>query len=188
MCKLLTQNSKLKKEGIWSFNLPPMSTCPMAGECKKYCYAKKGFYNMPSVKKGLKKRYLVANTANFADQIGAEIKGKKFVRIHASGDFFSAGYLRQWRMIALSNPNVNFYCYTKSVALFKECANNVPANFRVIFSLGGLQDEMINLERDRHCRIFNTKAELDQAGYTDVSNSDLLAATTSSIKLGIVRH
>jgi hypothetical protein len=32
-------NSKLKKDGIASFNLPPVSTCPAKGVCATWCYA-----------------------------------------------------------------------------------------------------------------------------------------------------
>ena len=54
--KLLTQNSKLKKTSLITgkktldFALPAISTCPMAGKCKKYCYANKGAYLWPNVK------------------------------------------------------------------------------------------------------------------------------------------
>lgn len=187
--KWLTQNSKLKKDGIWAFSLPPVKTCPFAGECRKYCYAQKGFYRMSTVKLGLQKRYLVSTTQNFADQINYECRGKKIVRIHASGDFYNEEYLRKWRMIALSNPNVLFYAYTKSVSLIKKVDKAYwPKNLRIIFSYGGLQDNLIDPANDRHCKIFETKVDLDAAGYVDVSESDLIAATTKSLKIGIVKH
>lgn len=186
--KWLTTNTKLKKDGIFCFNLPPISTCPCAGECKSYCYALQSAKRWPSVRKGLAKRFLLSTTRNFVDQIVPECEGKRYIRIHSSGDFYSEEYVRQWRMIALSNPNVQFYAYTKSVSLIKKHPHYWPKNLRIIFSYGGLQDNLIDPSKDRHCKIFATKAELDAAGYVDVSESDLIAATTTSLKLGIVKH
>ena len=54
--KLLTQNSKLKKTSkaldlrVFNFGIPAYKTasgkltCPMADECIKFCYARKGAY------------------------------------------------------------------------------------------------------------------------------------------------
>ena len=40
------------------------------------------------------------------------------VRIHESGDFFSREYLMAWIMVAQTNPNLDFYCYSKSSEFF----------------------------------------------------------------------
>ena len=40
--KLSDGNSKLKKSGIVSFNLIPITHCPLAGSCKAFCYATVG--------------------------------------------------------------------------------------------------------------------------------------------------
>jgi hypothetical protein len=52
---LLTQNSDLKKSGIYGWTLPAhwstltdgtkFNTCPNAGVCAAFCYAKNGTYN-----------------------------------------------------------------------------------------------------------------------------------------------
>ena len=43
-------NQKLEKDGIASINLPPVLTCPGAGDCKKYCYAQLGHQAMGRAK------------------------------------------------------------------------------------------------------------------------------------------
>jgi hypothetical protein len=188
----LTQNTKLKKDNIWSFGLPPIKTCPQAGECKKYCYGCKGNYRrFPKIADALQKRFEQLSWNNWAGLMSMEIRSRKckIVRIHSTGDFFEWWYLSNWAKVARENEDVLFYCYTKSVKLFKEVhPNMLPANFRVIFSYGGLQDALIDPTKDRHCKIFNTLEELEQAGYVDVSKSDLVAATTDSLKIGIVKH
>ena len=65
---LLTQNTKLKKTSkvlglrVFNFGIPAYKsasgklTCPMADECVKFCYAKKGAYIWSNVKPAFEKR------------------------------------------------------------------------------------------------------------------------------------
>lgn len=58
--RLLTQNSELRRIGVWNWTLPAwavrlpdgrtMNVCPSAGACAKVCYARNGTYLFPSVK------------------------------------------------------------------------------------------------------------------------------------------
>ena len=60
--QLLTQNEDLKKSGIYGWTLPAhwntlsngtkFNTCPNAGICAAFCYAKNGRWNFSNVKKG----------------------------------------------------------------------------------------------------------------------------------------
>jgi len=65
------------------------------------------------------------------------------VRIHSSGDFFNGEYLRVWVAVARLNPQLKFYCYSKSLHLF---GTNVPLpdNFFLTASLGGKRDDLIH--------------------------------------------
>lgn len=184
----LTQNSKLKKDNIYSFNLPPIKTCPMAGECKKYCYACKGFYHMPTVKKSHARSLELTKTFGFQATLFNEIRRRniKRVRIHATGDFYSLEYFSKWVFLAEKLPDVEFHAYTKSVSFTRPII--LPPNFRLIFSYGGKEDYIINPKLDRHCKVFDSLKELKKCGYINCSNSDLKAATTKSLKLGIVKH
>lgn len=205
--KLLTQNSKLKKTSIennmrvLNFSLPAYKTitgktvCPFAKECVKYCYAQKGNYRYPSVIKGLNNRYELSKTADFVPKMNATIilERPTHVRIHDSGDFYSIDYLNKWISIANDNKEVIFYAYTKSIKFFKmdlfpKIDNlQLPKNMKVIFSEGSKTDNLINVAKDRHARIFKSKELLAAAGYIDASNNDL-KAITSNKKVGLVYH
>ena len=109
-------NTKLGKE-IYAFSLPAHFTCP--GEttaCASVCYAKKGYYHMSNVKDSHRKNWRASKKADFAAKVIAAI-GRRDVnvfRIHPSGDFYSAEYVRKWIEIAKAHPGIKFYAYTRS--------------------------------------------------------------------------
>ena len=70
-------------------------------------------------------------------------KNIKKVRIHSSGDFFSGEYLRSWLAVARLNPQLKFYCYSKSLHLFGTNIS-IPDNFFLTASMGGLRDDLID--------------------------------------------
>ena len=117
-----------------------------------------------------------------------EIKKKKptHVRIHDSGDFYSPLYLQKWIDIAKDNKSVIFYAYTKSIKFFVE-GLTVPKNLKIIFSEGSKRDDLINVNKHRHARIFKTPNELKAAGYVDASSNDLQAITDNK-KVGLIFH
>lgn len=199
---LLTQNTKLKKTSkllgkkVFNFGIPAYKsasgklTCPMALECVKFCYAKKGAYIWSNVKPAFEKRYELTKTDEFVSKMNAEIKSKKadFVRIHDSGDYYSKAYLDKWLKIAIHNPNVKFYSYTNMVEMFKNII--LPDNFDVIYSNSGKQKHMIDRTIDRHTEIFKSKDELIAAGYANASENDLNATKwfNTTNKVGLIYH
>jgi len=198
---LLTQNSKMKKTSkenkakILNFSIPAYktksgkSTCPFAGGCQAYCYAQKGNYTrFPIVQELMEKKYLLSKQDNFPFLINTEIQKKKptHVRIHDSGDFYSPLYLQKWVDIANDNKEVIFYAYTKSIKFFVE-GFAVPTNLKIIFSEGSKTDNLINVNKHRHARIFKTSQELKSAGYIDASSNDLQAITDNK-KVGLIFH
>jgi hypothetical protein len=190
MQKLLSTNSKLKKDGIHCFGLPPIKTCPYAGACKKFCYARKGFYCYANVAKAQQRRLAATKRPNFADRMVAEIRrdNVKIIRIHDSGDFYSMEYARAWLSIANALPQVKFYSYTKSIPIWNNMSyfGDFPPNLRLIYSYGGLTDRLIG--DHRHAVIFETEQDLLKAGYVNASKSDLIALNTTSNKIGIIKH
>jgi hypothetical protein len=205
---LLTQNAKLKKTSlenkkrVLNFSLPAYKTasgktvCPFAKDCIKYCYAQRGNYKYPAVIKGLNKRYELSKTADFVPMMNATILLERptHVRIHDSGDFYSIKYLLKWVDIANANKDVIFYAYTKSIKFFvhKKFPLHLdglllPENLKIIFSEGSKTDDLINVNRHRHARIFKTSEALLNAGYIDASNNDLLAITENK-KVGLIYH
>jgi len=198
----LTQNTKLKKTSkeigkrVFNFGIPAYKsasgklTCPMALECVKFCYAKKGAYIWSNVKPAFEKRYELTKTTEFEGAMISEINKKKadFVRIHDSGDFYSKKYLDKWLYIAAVMPHVKFYAYTNMVEMFKNI--KLPNNFDVIYSNSGKQKHLIDRTIDRHTEIFKSKDELTAAGYANASENDLNATKwfNTTNKVGLIYH
>jgi hypothetical protein len=199
---LLTQNSKLKKTSkalslrVFNFGIPAYKsasgklTCPMADECIKFCYAKKGAYIWSNVKPAFEKRYELSKTDDFISAMNAEIQSKKpdYVRVHDSGDYYSKAYLDKWIEIAIHNPNVRFYSYTNMIEMFLN--TSLPDNYDIIFSDSGKQKSLINPLKHRHTKIFSTSFALQEAGYTDASSVDLMATKwfNNTNKVGLIFH
>lgn len=116
--------------------------------------------------------------------------GAAVVRIHDTGDFYSADYLGSWLQIAVDNPGVIFYCYTKSVTLFRNYVEGggAPANFLWCYSLGGKEDHLLNLDVDRHADVFPSREALEGAGYSDQEANDLLCVLHPNHRVGIVAN
>jgi hypothetical protein len=203
--ELFTQNSDLRKGGIFGWTLPAhwvtlpdgtkFNTCPNAGACAGFCYAKNGTYQFPEVKKNhaLKLDLVLNHREAWFHLIMSELVKKKyrrkFIRIHDAGDFFSEDYAIDWLRIARANPQCRFYTYTKEVELFKyKLAKKTPANFIVIFSYGGRQDFMIDRENDRHSDVFPDYDNMIAEGYNDIGDDDKLAAIHPNKKVGLFRN
>lgn len=200
--KLLSQNSELRPDGIFNWSLPAFAikltdgsnfnVCPNAGACSSFCYARNGTYLFSNVRGRhvANLEYILEDPEGWYGQMLAEVqhpnKRGKFIRIHDAGDFFSEDYLELWLRIARNTPEVTFYCYTKEVAMFKRLVEpNCPNNFKYLYSMGGKQDHLIDLENDRHAEVFPDDAAILDAGYANQDASDLLAITLPSNKIGI---
>lgn len=196
----LTQNSKMKKmSGAKTYNwgIPAyqakdgFKTCPNAAACAKGCYATQGAYKFSNVAKVFEARLKLAQSPNFANIIHDEIRRRKVerLRIHDSGDFFSAEYLERWLFIIRANPSVQFYAYTKMVSMLKQYTLDglIPSNFTVIYSYGGTEDKLIDKNIDRHSWVFSSVEALQNAGYADAHVDDSVATETNP-KIGLVYH
>jgi hypothetical protein len=132
----------------WYFSLPAGRTCPGANICKAFvgidsitgkrsiidgkdmlfrCFAASSEVQYDAVyvnrKENLDLIVAALQNGTAVDLINASIqenrsKGITLVRIHESGDFFSGAYLDAWLQVALLNPDLKFYCYSKSLQLF----------------------------------------------------------------------
>lgn len=94
---------------------------------------------------------------------------------------------------ACFRPDVLFYAYTKEVQMFREVAvPEAPDNFRWIYSMGGRQDHLIDLDNERHAEVFPDEKAIAAAGYRSQEASDLYAITLQTAKVGIpannIRH
>lgn len=99
------------------FNLPAVTTCPGSTKaCERYCYALKAERLYKGVKLSRRVNLAAAESDSFADLMIQAItdSGRKVVRIHESGDFYSQPYINKWSAIAAALQNVTFYFYTRS--------------------------------------------------------------------------
>lgn len=194
------------------------NTCPNAGSCGRVCYAKFGTYRFSNVlaRHTLNLEYTLREPEAWRDQMIGEISHKRFrpkgtprtiaginrtsdewldqwiarggsaVRIHDGGDFYSDSYLQLWIEIARAHPDVLFYAYTKEVEMFRRAT--FPTNFRYLFSYGGRQDDLIDVDTERHADVFPTSQALIDAGYFDQGDNDLLAVCAPTTRIGIVAN
>jgi hypothetical protein len=192
-----------------------MNVCPAAGACAKVCYARNGTYRFPTVRAAhLRNLELTLHDrAGWQDRMLRELRnlrpiegrrlpdvprdhldphaaalldtGAPAVRIHDSGDFYADDYLVSWLTIATLTPGVLFYAYTKGVDRMRRVATHPPSNFLWVYSLGGREDHLLDLDVDRHADVFPTLEELDAAGYTSQDTNDLLSVVHPSHRIGI---
>jgi hypothetical protein len=193
-----------------SFNV-----CPSAGACAKVCYARNGTYLFPAVRAAHMDNLRAAFHPSFPERMLNELTrtryapagrphlpglprthlhphvarlldlGAPLVRVHDSGDFFSASYLDAWLTIARAAPGILFYAYTKEVRLLEETRPAAPPNLLWIYSLGGRQDHLVDRDTMRHADVFPTPAAVTAAGYYDQTPHDLLAVVAPALRIGI---
>jgi hypothetical protein len=112
--------------------------------------------------------------------------GGQAVRIHDSGDFFNRSYLEGWIYVAEAMQDILFYAYTKEVSMVRE--KTLPENMLIVFSMGGKQDHLLDLEVDRHADVFPDLEAIEAAGYYSQHESDLLAVLAPSNRIGIPQN
>lgn len=103
---------------VAAWSLPPGKehTCPgETSACRVSCYAKSGFFRMPSTKDAHEKNMALSQQVDFVPWMLAKLRvmGAPVMRVHVSGDYYSAEYIRKWRQI-VSQTSVQFYSYTRS--------------------------------------------------------------------------
>jgi hypothetical protein len=165
------EKSKTEGEIIYDLTLPALSgivvdedsgdfveitTCPGAGQCQLFCYARKGGYVMfpaSSMSAAQALNFLVNDPEGYTARVNQEIKAIKtktdkagvqlVVRWHDAGDFFSKEYLNLAYGVANSNPDVKFYAYTK---MGDVATGSHPNNFIINFSSGSKRGEEKKVE------------------------------------------
>lgn len=128
-----------------------VNTCPGAGACKVYCYAKKGGYVQwieSSLAQTKLLNFLLNDPEGFKAKLISEISAvyerykaenvEVDIRWHDSGDFFSPEYLSIAYSIANTFPEVTFYAYTKMASA---ATGAKPNNFKMNFSMGATPEQ-----------------------------------------------
>lgn len=190
--RLLTQNREMRSIGVWNWTIPAWAgtlpsgrnynTCPSAGVCRQVCYALNGTYRFPVVKAKHQANlaFVLEDPDGWQAAMTAELTHPRFrgeyIRLHDGGDFFSDDYTSRWLRIARDSPDVTFYCYTKEVRRFRRLVEpHAPANFLWVYSMGGIQDRLLDLRRDRVADVFPDEQAIVEAGWSSQEASDLLA-------------
>lgn len=124
--RVVRGNSKLGRS-IWTFSLPPVSTCPTATRtCLRHCYAVWFYNRFVSLRLPYRNNQNATTKSDFSKriiQIIRQIKHITAFRIHPSGEFYSSSYIRKWVQIVRELPHVRFFAYTRAWLDL----NNLPA-------------------------------------------------------------
>ena len=156
-------NAKISNS-IATFSLPAGHTCPFAKECfskadritgkliegkhcRFRCFSASQENSYPNVRKARWHNFNILRKSKTVKGIGEIIQRSlpitRMVRIHVSGDFYSEQYFLAWVNVAINNPVVIFYGYTKAIPFLLKYKNELPSNFRFVASLGGTHDKQI---------------------------------------------
>lgn len=133
--------SNTKMGAIPSFSLMPVITCSECAPCAiKGCYMKPLIAIRKSLRKSLIKNTIIAseNSEDIYNQVCGWLAMYKPVafRIHVSGDFFNVQYLDVWNRIAMKNPSVKFFAFTKQFDVLRNYIANkkLAKNLSIILS------------------------------------------------------
>lgn len=156
-------NAKLGKS-IWTFSLPAGHTCPGASLClaradmdtgkikdgakqQFRCYAASDESRYPSTRRSRWHNFTLLTQCGSKENMIKLIQdslpdGAQTVRIHVSGDFFSQAYFDAWVDVCTSNPDIEFYAYTKSLHFVEKSDKPIPDNLTLTASMGGKYDHI----------------------------------------------
>lgn len=189
-------NAKLST-GIATFSLPAGHSCPFAKEClskanrltgkiidgqhcKFRCFAASQECAYPSVRKSRWFNFDALRgltEGRMTDLLHRSVpKGHGFVRVHVSGDFFSEKYFISWLNVALNNPLITFYGYTKALPFLVKFKDYIPRNFRFTASRGGTCDSLIGKHKLRSAEVVFSVKEAEQKGL-EIDHDDSHAIT-----------
>jgi hypothetical protein len=109
-----------------------------------------------------------------SDLIQQSLPDSKWVRIHASGDYFNQNYFDAWLTVAKNNPNILFYGYTKAIPLWVKRLKSIPKNFKLTASYGGTHDHLIKQYNLRYSLVVKSPEEAKELGL-EIDHDDKLA-------------
>lgn len=104
---------------VW--NLPAIATCPAASPwCRRFCYnadPREDVFPLELWKRNME--WAEKRPDDLAEWLLMEIGRSPRptgIRIHSSGDFFSARYVAMWNRVIAGSADVDFWAYTRSWA------------------------------------------------------------------------
>lgn len=186
--KLTFKNGNAKlSTAIATFSLPAGHACPFAKECyskanrltgkiidgdhcRFRCFAANQEALFPSVRRARWRNFDSLKAASgsvekLTQLIQANLpRGFTYIRVHVSGDFFNEKYFLAWVNIALNNPLMVFYGYTKALPFLVKYKDILPRNFRFTASKGGTCDSLIAKHHLRSAEVVFSMKEAKEKG------------------------
>lgn len=196
--------------GIYTFTLPAGFSCPGASIClaraiKKgkrtklwrspdaefTCYQATLESLFPSLHALAWHNFNLLKKCKSVGQMGQLIHdslplGARIIRVHVGGDYFSANYFLAWINVALNNPGVIFYSYTKSIHLWRKYKNIIPPNMVLTASIGGKFDRLITPSM-KTCRVVFSPEEA-KALNIPIDHDDSLAYSPGVKRFATLLH
>ena len=166
-------NAKLGRD-IWTFSLPAGYSCPGALEClskanretgkikdgehtKFRCFAASDEAQYENTRKQRWHNFELLkgkSTTEMARLIEASLPKKaEIIRVHVSGDFFNQSYFDAWMEVARRQPTRTFYAYTKSLPFWLARTGDIPQNFALNASRGGVNDALIEKHNLKYAEV-----------------------------------
>ena len=176
-------NAKLDTR-IATFSLPSGYTCPAATSCLSRANRQTGriqdgpacqFRCFSASQESQFKQTRAQRWSNLdklkglsvsamADLIGLSLPDLTYIRIHVSGDFYSQSYFDAWIEVAKRNPAKVFYAYTKSLHFWVARLGSIPANLRLVASVGGRYDSLISAHNLKFAKVVYSENEAAALG------------------------
>jgi hypothetical protein len=198
-------NAKLSK-AIATFSLPAGHSCPFAKECfsksdrltgkitdgkdmKFRCFAASEECVFTSARTSRWNNFKLLKQTNSLEEMANLIQrslpfGIGIVRVHPSGDFYNETYFLAWLNVALNNPMLIVYGYTKCLKYLIKYKKNIPSNFRFSASKGGKLDNLISKHHLRSAEvIFSTEEARRRNLPIDHDDSEAIYGTTDFLLL-----
>lgn len=163
------KNKTYYRGDVYEWNLPTGTTCPFALECKvsvdrlsgkfsqhkgQYkCYAASP-ERFPAVREHRWKNFEYVRSGNKP----ILPKDCNAIRVHASGDFFNQQYFDMWVEIAIENPDVEIWAYTKSLKYWVKRIDDIPSNFILTASYGGSNDSLIEMHNLKNVKVYEDRS------------------------------
>ena len=198
LAQYFTKTGRSTKK-VYSFDLLSGFSCPFADKCKSKvvqidgrrkvvdgantefrCFSasqEATFTHVYNLRKGnFDAMRAIKNRSNMFRLLNDNLpKDAGIVRIHVAGDMFNLSYFDAWLFVAVANPNVLFYAYTKSLRYWVDRLNIIPSNLILTASRGGREDHLIDQHNLREAVVVNSEAEADKLGY-EIDHDDSHAA------------
>jgi len=206
--KFSTSNAKLGDK-IATMSLPAGHSCPFAKECHSKankitgkiidgkhcqfrCYSASQEALYPALRKARWHNFNLLRRARTEKSMGKLIQDSlplmvDKVRVHVSGDFFSERYFLAWLNVALNNPSILFYGYTKALPFMVKYRKYFPGNFRFVASKGGTHDHLIKEHGLRYAEVVFSIEEAEAKGL-DVDHDDSHAISMDSRPFALLLH